>query len=294
MNRHSGRPVFLILCHADAPMFHRLVGRLVAVGPVLAHVDAKADIDQFLNPSVGFTLSRISVNWAGYTMILATIELYKMAAERYPDASHYVLLSGSDYPIVGTVALAKYFEERRGRNIVRFYDMQKSREHFWHHLERFHFRDFFGGRGASFLSRLLRRALEATLSPVKRRWPNGLCAYAGSQWIAITPDACRHILATINSDSFWTRFWRFTMAPDEIYFHTILGNSPHFEACEGFVGSPYQCDTAIMHLVDRSLNKIYTVDDAALVRSSGKLFVRKVNTAQSEKLLNALDAGCII
>jgi hypothetical protein len=46
---------------------------------------------------------------------------------------------------------------------------------------------------------------------------------------------------------------------------------------------------ANLHIVHPSLKKIYTLADIDEVRNSDKLFVRKVNTAQSTPLIDVLE-----
>jgi len=54
---------------------------------------------------------------------------------------------------------------------------------------------------------------------------NGLVPYAGSQWWALTTDACRHILSFIECRLDVVKFFRNAYLPDESFFQTIIGNS---------------------------------------------------------------------
>jgi hypothetical protein len=53
----------------------------------------------------------------------------------------------------------------------------------------------------------------------------GLIPYAGSQWWALTTDACQHILSFIDSRPDVVKFFRNVYLPDESLFQTIIGNS---------------------------------------------------------------------
>lgn len=49
--------------------------------------------------------------------------------------------------------------------------------------------------------------------------------YSGSTWWALSRDACRYIVDFHESDRHLAGYFVNTFAPDEAYFHTILGNS---------------------------------------------------------------------
>ena len=52
-----------------------------------------------------------------------------------------------------------------------------------------------------------------------------IAPYAGSQWWSLTADACRHILAFIDSRPDVVKFFNNVYMPDESFFQTIIGNS---------------------------------------------------------------------
>jgi hypothetical protein len=88
-----------------------------------------------------------------------------------------------------------------------------------------------------------------------------------------------------------SQLYRYAMAPDEHFFHTLVQNSPF--AAEAPPLMPYtgkgMWKKANLHIVHPSLKKIYTLADIDEVRNSDKLFVRKVNTAQSTPLIDVLE-----
>lgn len=288
------RPTFLVLAHADPILFKRLVGRLRNVGNVVAHIDRKADAADYLVDGVHYLDRRFDVKWAGYSMVEATLELMRRGLSLFPDSSHMVLLSGACYPIVSDKALIDYFERNGGVNLIRLYDVGATKTHFWHHINEYHLRDLIGGRGSSVLARGLRVMSEHALNLTKRRWPQHINPYAGSQWWGITSEVCFKIIQLAEDDPvFSSKIWRWVLAPDEIYFHTALGYVAQSSGGIEYSTSPYQKDNAVMHLVDQSLTKIYREEDlneVVAARSSGKIFVRKLDSFESRKLIDWLDA----
>ena len=53
----------------------------------------------------------------------------------------------------------------------------------------------------------------------------GLEPFGGSQWWALTADACRHILEFIDLRPDVLKYFKNVYLPDESFFHTIIGNS---------------------------------------------------------------------
>lgn len=284
------RPVFMILCHADPELFHRLVRRLSAIGDVVAHVDRKVEQGAFENDAVSFVPERTDVKWAGYSMVAATLSLLRFALDRHPGASHYVLLSGADYPVKSNEEIAAYFYRNRGRNLIKFYDARQA-EHSMRSLLRYHFNDYFPSRPPKALKAIQRMA-ELVVRPFKQAWPSGLIPCFGSQWWAVTADCADYILAKSEKDSFWKSFWKHVFAPDEFYFHTLIGNSPFLEKSTGF--APFEgrgtWRMANFHIIHPSLTKVYSIEDYADIRSTSMMFVRKVASGASGSLLDLLDS----
>lgn len=136
-------------------------------------------------------------------------------------------------------------------------------------------------------TRLLRGVLQLVGKFARRslslipRW------HVGSQWWALTPEAVSY-LATFVQESQVKRFLRFSKAPDEIYFHTLLAHSPHRHTVESVRGGGVW-DAANLHLIDPSLSRWFEASDYEEVVSSGKWFVRKVSTQSSGDLCTRLD-----
>jgi hypothetical protein len=76
------------------------------------------------------------------------------------------------------------------------------------------------------INKLLRTPL------LKRRYPQQYAhftLYAGSQWWALSKPCVDYILQYIAHNPEYVKFYRHTRVPDEMFFHTIIGNSPYKE-----------------------------------------------------------------
>lgn len=62
--------------------------------------------------------------------------------------------------------------------------------------------------------------------PLRRRFPLGLVAYGGSSYWWSTREAIQYVQRFVVEQPGAYRFFKHVDVPDEIFFHTILMNSP--------------------------------------------------------------------
>jgi hypothetical protein len=67
--------------------------------------------------------------------------------------------------------------------------------------------------------------------PRKRKIPNDFNIFGGITWWSITREAAIYALDQHFNNKRYRNFFRYTLIPDEMYFHTILLNSPFAKNC---------------------------------------------------------------
>jgi hypothetical protein len=288
-------PVFLLLVHADPPQAKRLLRHLAPVGRCFVHVDAKADVSafQFADSRVAFVKQRIDVRWGAVSQVEATLRLMRTALATcdLSQVSHFVLLSGSCYPLRPMDEFRTYLQQHAGTNFIKLMPLastQKLHErvrHFW-------FYEDLPVDGRKFTGvRLLRGLLQLAGKLGRRSFPLLPAWYFGSQWWALTPEAASYLVGHPQQEAVM-RFLRFSKAPDEIYFHTLLANSPLQHTVEPVSGSGVW-DAANLHLIDPSLSRWFQAADYEEVVASGRWFVRKVGSDISRDLCDRLDSNLV-
>lgn len=290
------RIAFLILAHADPVHLGRLSRTLQPAGDVYIHLDRKADLAVFReavpSPAV-FVGERHAVAWAGISMVDAIIALMREALDAGQPYTHFVLLTGSDYPIKPLSSLAALFADDPDKEHIRFIDMRESPEHYMKLITRRHFREPLFGDGRHVVDKVIRKAM--TLARLPNAWPGSLVPYFGHTWCALTTACAAHVVDYHDSHPTFRAANRHTFAPDEHYFHTIVGNSPFAARATGL--QPFEgrglWRLANLHLIDPSLAKWYTLDDWDQIIRSDRFFVRKVRTESSQALLDRLDADVL-
>jgi hypothetical protein len=150
------------------------------------------------------------------------------------------------------------------------------------------------GTPVDVLDRTVRKLASLLLRPWRRQYSRyfpDLIPYFGSQWWAITAECAEVVLDFVRARPDLVSFYRNTFAPDEHFFHTIVGNSRLGHLTSGvrpFTGrGNYKLSN--LHLIDKNLKKVYTLNDLEAIASSAAFFVRKVGSGPSAALLDYLD-----
>ncbi len=290
------RVAYLILVHQDPTHFWRLVRSLDGNADFYVHLDAKTDdapfLDRALPENVRFVERRVAVYWAGFSMVRATLSLIEAALGSGREYSHLVLLSGADYPIKRASAIENHLCSQPAHEFIKFIDMRNSPDHYMKQIDTMHFKDpVLSTRGSAmqFADKGLRKL--GNLSETANRWSERYTPFFGSTWWALTPACCRHIMSVLRGDTRFVDMNRRTFAPDEHFFHTIVGNSEFCQQSDGLqeylgVGT---CNLANLHLIDPTLAKWFSIADSEEIVRSDRYFVRKVRTEVSSDLLDFID-----
>jgi len=218
---------YLTVVHDNPGVLKRLIAALFCKDcAFFIHIDRKADIQQFSGingDNIFLSEERIPVYHSGFTQVEATLLLLRGALGRSQDYDYFVLLSGTHYPLRSKEYIHRFLEKNRGSEFISMarmpndaYGMPLSK------LNRIYFEEDEPVR--RFLSRVLAKVGLAQRD--HRKYLGVLEPYGGSNWWALTREACRYIIEVVQSNESVPRFFRNTCCPDEMFFHTILGNSP--------------------------------------------------------------------
>jgi hypothetical protein len=215
---------YLMLVHQNPQLLKRAIGKISTDGcAFFIHVDRKTDIKDFSaigGANVFFCDQRLPVYWGEFSLVQATLQLIRDALKRSENFDYFVLLSGSDYPLRSGKYLQRFLEDHSGSefmNLVRMpapgfpltkintlrypTDMPVRR---------------FATRALSKLG-LGRRNFQKSFK--------GLEPYSGSQWWALSRDAVQYLLEYARLNPQVEKYFRNAFTSDEMFFHTILGNS---------------------------------------------------------------------
>jgi hypothetical protein len=214
---------YLILAHADYRHLDSLINALDDKDVFFfIHIDKKAKVHYQNSKNNVFILKeRITVNWGGFSMVEATLNLMEFAV-RTINEGYYCLISGGDYPIKNN----DFVKEALSKNCEYIDILPAPLQN--KPMKRFKFLYFDIDRRNKNLSYYFYTIVERSLRILygKRDMPFEI--FVGSQWFALTKECVDYILNTIKNRPEYIRFFRYTLVPDEAFFQTIIGNSEFY------------------------------------------------------------------
>jgi len=275
------RIAYFIQVHNQPEQLFKLIEKLYQSNiDFYVHVDKKSDLKSFLKEfgekKISFIKKRVNVHWGGYSQVQATINGLQEIIETGIEYSYITFLSGQDYPIKTNENIQNFFIENPNKAFMEFYSINDSWKEAIPRLNKYHFTDYpFWG------SFQIERFLNFLL-PL-RKIPTNLTFVGKSSWFTITNEHVRYILQYLKANKDFVKYFQFTWGSDEIFFQTILYNSPYKE----------QMVNDNLRYIDWSLGsarpKNLTVADFDKLVSSNKLFARKFNREIDAEVIELLD-----
>ncbi|NOY17521.1 MAG: beta-1,6-N-acetylglucosaminyltransferase [Gammaproteobacteria bacterium] len=234
--------VYLILAHDNPDMLGRLINALDSKQVhFFIHIDKKSDIRKFLpcipeKQNVHLSENRVNVSWGGYSQVQATLNLMDEVLNSGIDFKYAALLSGTHYPIKSNA----YIFEKLSHSTCEYLQFcevaeagseQKINAYCLYDYALFNPRATFSGNGL--LNKVIRipgAVVNRVLSKVipifyQRRLVRNITPYTGANWWTLTKPCIKYIIDYSKTHKDYVDFFRFSIQPDETFFHTIICNS---------------------------------------------------------------------
>ena len=294
----------IVLAHRSPEQLGLLLSTLRSANlKVYLHLDSRARTDRFrltLSEAManGVTmLQRRPARWGGPGIVDATIDGLIRAVQE--DCDYFLLVSGQDFPTRPIDEIIAFVEKNRSKSYIQYWGLPTSQWRFGgrDRIE-FYTYDLFdrretcipAGEDVSTLNwrgRALNQVLRVrALFQGERRFPAYARPVGGIQWWNLSRAAARHILTFLGEHPDYRRYHEHTLAPDELFFHSILLGT-EFAAREEVVNDDLRYmdwDPASDH--PRTL----TSHDLPAVLHSNDLFARKLDLAVDRRVLSELHA----
>jgi len=319
---------YLILTHQFPELLARLVNKLNSPDThFFIHVNAMTDIQPFLRAlppaeNVHFTDVRSKVHWRGFSATEAILQLMKEVVEHEQDFKYCILLSGADYPIKPRDHIQSFFENATLEYIqyARLQDFPSWQQSQMPRIQQYFFNDalpYDRLRKQPRLFRLLRRKGFRLLSRiVPRQFPNAIEPYGGATWFTLTGECVAYIIDYVRDNPQFLRYYKYTDAPDEMIFLTIVLNS-HFadrtvhykEYCRlteiddiderwAEIERTFPPESFHLRYIDFSRGggspATLTEEDFTALANSEALWARKMHPTTSAQLLDMIDAHLLL
>ncbi len=268
---------YFLLVHRYPSQFKRLFKAIYAPGnQYVIHVDKSSgaglaeEIATFLEPyqSVDI-LEPIDALWGGYSLVEAELRGMARLLEMDERWTHYINLSGQDFPLKSQEYIRQFFSANPGKQFIRALDQRKERPETLNRVSH-HFIEENGVMNATGIS---------------RPYLTGDTPFIGTQWKAVTRSFCEFVCYDRRVERFKT-FYRNSFIADEAFFQTVVMNS-------GDQGIVVNDDLRMIDWVPDGDIKLrprnYEQRDLAQLQNSTDLFARKFDAEEDTKILTLLE-----
>jgi hypothetical protein len=233
----------------------------------------------------------------GYNSIVATMKTIQLALE-CGIYDRFVLLQGQDYPLVSPIEIHNFFESHRNQEFCHARKISLNDKHkSYMKICGFWLQDYKKDNKLMRLMHLFFSRLNILGIPYRKpyfkcsngeKWP----IYKGwAQW-SLTKECVEYIVTQYNTLPAFNNYIRFRFPPDELYFHTLIYNSPFKENVSdkiiyGRNGKPTLLNLTYFEYPD-AVTIFTEAKEYDWLKNIGTLFVRKVNS-NSGLLLDRID-----
>jgi hypothetical protein len=271
------RLAYIISAYHRLGQVTRLVRRLESGDSCFfVHVDRKTDdrecdaLQESLRDltTVRF-LERHTCHWGGFGHVRASLKGIEALLSSDTEFDYAILLTGQDYPIKSNRYIARFFETQHPKSFMAVSPLPSASWSPRGGLDRIEYAHL------RFHGRHLRL-------PIRLSFPEGLRPFGGGAYWALSRDCIEYVSNFVAERPDVIRFFRHVDIPDEIFFHTILMNSPRRDT-----------------IVDENLRYIdwtqgrrpalLETRDLDALRASPKLFARKFDVHHDENVLDLID-----
>jgi len=288
--------IYLIIAHKNPKQVIKLVNKINTGNVcILIHFGKDADdksfellVSEFEGEKNIFFIKRYESFW-GRGIIEPILEGINVIAQKNLQFDFIVLLSGQDYPIKNRGEISNFFRNNRGKSFVSYVQLpeptwDKGVNYRW---ERFFYTSFNPRKNFSskikfyFMNFVYNRLILILYG--KRKFPTEFIPYGGSAWWCLSKDAIQYIYNFVKENEEFVEFFDYVFLPDEIFFQTILLNSP---LKENIVNQSLTYDNWI---AGGSHPKILCTEDFDALMTIDALFARKFDAKECQEILDMID-----
>jgi Core-2/I-Branching enzyme len=269
---------YFILVHRFPEQFKRMFRAIYVPGnQYLIHVDRssgpeiQADIAVFLKPYQGTAiLEPRPMLWGGYSLVDAELRGMAKLLKMSKSWTHYINLSGQDFPLKSQAYIRDYLRLNRGKQYIRAVNQHLVRPDTINRISHY-FIEAFG--------RMFRTG-------IKRRLMAGVTPFIGTQWKVVTRAFCEFATTDASATPF-RNFYRRSFIADEGFFQTLMMNS-------GKHGQVVNDDLRTIDWVPDGDIKLrprtFVKADAMRLSLSPDLFARKFDESEDSEIFDHLEA----
>lgn len=268
---------YFLLVHRYPDQFKRLFKAIYLPGNhYVVHVDKSSgsalakNISAFLEPYQGVDiLAPQDALWGGYSLVDAELRGMARLLEMNRCWTHYINLSGQDFPLKSQEYIRQFFAANPGKQFIRALDQRNERPETMNRISHL----FVEADG------------KVNITGLPRAYLSGVTPFIGTQWKAVTRGFCEYVCHHPQADRFKT-FYRHSFIADEAFFQTVMMNSSDH-------GMVMNDDLRMIEWVPDGDIKLrprnFNAADIKQLQRSPDLFARKFDAEDDSEILSLLE-----
>lgn len=229
---------YAILAHKNPIQLKELISKLEYSNTYFfIHIDKKSSIDSFIKEIKGkncfFIDHRKVCSWGTFSLVNATLELFKsidlfMSLNHKNANYHAILLSGEDYPVKSNDKIHDFLKNNENYSFINYWTLPYKQ--WWNgglfRFESLYLFNYSHKRLNKYTNKIIKKInLEAILpiNRLKKNFPE-FQLLGNSQWVVLNKLILIDLLRLSKDKKKIKSIFRYTLAPDETYFSSILLN----------------------------------------------------------------------
>lgn len=234
----------------------------------------------------------------GYSQVRAYQSLINECVESQINYDRVWLLSGLDYPLWSNEDMMNFFNEYPDLELMRGINISNDPMVKYKCVPYHFFRDMKASNRVRCRLIVLGEKLMKVI-PIRKKpyvFTNGKKndIYMASEWWCLTGNCVRYLYEQLNNNKDWEHYFKYAYAPDELVPATIIYNSEFgkktvAEMPENWKARWFSAITYTHYLEYTSHIHIYDENDYEKLMNSGKMFVRKLTSEKSLKLIEKIN-----
>lgn len=245
---------YIILAHKYPEQLTRLISRLnTETTSFFVHIDQTTDVETYgqivqelSTLSNIYWLKRYDTYWGSFRAVKATYEGIQALFNQNIEFDYVVFLTGQDYPIKSITYIEEYLTKNAGKEFIEYYSLpcknwkdpnftiNVDRVENWFINGKLVKHNFIALTPNSSLKlrvflTLCSLLIRLNILPKKRKFPEGFQAFGGSAYWCLSRNCAEYINNFIKQNSAFVNFFKFAGLSDEVFFQTIILNSPFKE-----------------------------------------------------------------
>lgn len=245
---------------------------------IYIHVDKKEEEKAFKEkiqiPKINFIKKRTNIQWGAFSIVETIITCFEEIISR--NKYDYICnLSGQDLPIKSMDQLIAFLYENAGKEFIENIPFEKENRWWNENARRVETYSFIN---MNFIGKFRIENFFNLLLP-KRRPPENIIFSGNSGWFCLSSSAVSFVISSFNHQKELTRYFKFVWGADEIYFSTVLYNSPFRNKMIGNLLHTEWLPSDKLH------PKVFTAKDKIQLQQSNKFFARKFDSSIDKEII---------